>query len=672
VVKVSIEDRISGSESNALKAMSLMPYDLKFSIIVGLSTLSLVGAIMSHKGTAVSTTNYIFCGKQIVNKKNREIKTFCDKWKKPYVFNAELTSAKLPKGAKIIEDTPATSPLQGWITLGSGLMFAGVAVLSNSIAEDRRITDPHRRIGEMRDYELSRGVAAIQVKEKSQALTQGVFTGSANSQNVLPPVSEQVNLSSEEVIRRLFSLFSNRKLDAQYYGSIDAPSFNRIKIGIGNGTKYSVLDKLSKDIKIACALRIDPLISAQAGYVAIDIAKSLADRRIIHYEDYSLKMDRERLTFAIGVDIECKLVEVDMSSPDSVCPSFLIGGTPRCGKSQLVMSFVISVMDRFTPEQVQFIIIDPKQVDFRIFENLAWVKEYKCFAEDAIEVLNDLLEESQDRYSKFAKVGARNLAEYQDMGYKMPRLVVIYDEYADHVGDKENKATLEKVLPRIAAIASAAGIHLVFSTQRPDKDVVTPLIRSNLPGRIALRTKTAADGAIIMGRECAANYLLGRGDLIYDSPEDGYVRLQSLFVGDINKVKEIVAGLSEKYPNKNIFSRTKIAEKIDREKVYNSNDIIARTKAAMTNKSRIGEGLLTVTQAQTEEEVLVVIRLALLEEQNHVLLVIKLWGNLSDYPPGNAKCLMEKYSNLLKDCIVEIEKQGFSKSNNWGFSVENI
>jgi DNA segregation ATPase FtsK/SpoIIIE-like protein len=201
---------------------------------------------------------------------------------------------------------------------------------------------------------------------------------------------------------------------------------------------------------------------------------------------------------------------------------------------------------------------------------------------------------------------------------------------------------------------------------------VTPLIRSNLPGRIALRTKTAADGAIIMGRECAANYLLGRGDLIYDSPEDGYVRLQSLFVGDINKVKEIVAGLSEKYPNKNIFSRTKIAEKIDREKVYNSNDIIARTKAAMTNKSRIGEGLLTVTQAQTEEEVLVVIRLALLEEQNHVLLVIKLWGNLSDYPPGNAKCLMEKYSNLLKDCIVEIEKQGFSKSNNWGFSVENI
>lgn len=663
--KISVEDRLYSSESNTLKKVSLMPYDLKFGIIVGLSALSIVGAVMSHKGTLFSTTEYIFCGKPLIKKayKNR---SFCDKWKKPYVFNRELTAASIPKDAKILFDSPATFPLQGWVTLGSGVLFGCAAVLSNNIAEDRRITDPHRRIGEMLDYELSRVGAAIQVAEKSKALNP---QQAINSQNMLPPVSEQQNLSSEEVIRRLFSLFANRKIEAQYYGTTDAPSFHRVKVGIGNATKYSLLDKLSKDIKIACALRIDPLISAQAGYVAIDIAKSSKDRRIIHYKDYSLKMNRERLTFPAGVNIDSELVEVDMSSADSVCPHFLVGGTTRCGKSQLVTAFMISVMERFTPEQVQFIIVDPKQVDFRIFENLAWVKEYECFVEDAMEILDDVLEEAQDRYSKFARVGARNLIEYQDMGYKMPRLIVIYDEYADHVGDKENKVRLEQTLPRIAAIAAAAGIHLIFSTQRPDKDVVTPLIRSNLPGRIALRTKTAADGAIIMGRECAANYLLGRGDLIYDSPEDGYVRLQSLFVGNVADVKEIVARLSEKYPTKKSANKKAVTE--TKTTARSSENIVDRTKKAMADKSRIGEGLFNITKASTTEELLTVVRLALTEEENTVLLIIKLWGNLNDDPPGNAKLLMENYSAHLAEWIVEIEKQGYSKSNNWGFITEN-
>lgn len=669
MVKISVEDRLYSSESNTLKKVSLMPYDLKFGIILGLSALSIVGAVMSHKGTLFSTTEYIFCGKPLISKKAYKDISFCDKWKKPYVFSHELTAAKLPQGAKIIFDSPATFSLQGWVTLGSGLVFGCAAMLSNSIAEDRRITDPHRRVGEMLDYELSRVGAAIQVAEKSKAFypQQAMFDGSAaNSQNMLPPVLEQQNLSNEEVIRRLFSLFTNRKIEAQYYGTTDAPSFHRVKVGIGNATKYSLLDKLSKDIKIACALRIDPLISAQAGYVAIDIAKSSTDRRIVHYKDYSLRMDRERLTFPAGVNINSELVEVDMSSADSVCPHFLVGGTTRCGKSQLITAFLISVMERFNPEQVQFIIIDPKQVDFRIFENLAWVKEYKCFVEDAMEILDDVLEEAQDRYSKFAKVGARNLVEYQDMGYKMPRLIVIYDEYADHVGDKDNKVRLEQTLPRIAAIAAAAGIHLVFSTQRPDKDVVTPLIRSNLPGRIALRTKTAADGAIIMGRECAANYLLGRGDLIYDSPEDGYIRLQSLFVGNVDEIKDIVVRLFEKHPTK----KTAVAEKIETPD-RSIDNIVDRTKKAMADKSRIGEGLFNITKASTTEELLTVVRMALTEEQNNVLLIIKLWGNLNDDPPGNAKLLMENYSTHLAEWIFEIEKQGYSISNNWGFFVEN-
>jgi hypothetical protein len=175
-----------------------------------------------------------------------------------------------------------------------------------------------------------------------------------------------------------------------------------------------------------------------------------------------------------------------------------------------------------------------------------------------------------------------------------------------------------------------------------------------------------------MGRECAANYLLGRGDLIYDSPEDGYVRLQSLFVGNVSDVKETVAKLSEKYPIKKSVGRTAVAEKIEIKTPARSGDIVSRTKKAMADKSRMGEGLFSLAKASTEEEFLTVVRMALTEEENDVLLVIKLWGNLNDNPPGNAQMLMKNYSTHLKDWIAVIEKQGYSKLNNWGFSVENI
>jgi DNA segregation ATPase FtsK/SpoIIIE, S-DNA-T family len=144
-----------------------------------------------------------------------------------------------------------------------------------------------------------------------------------------------------------------------------------------------------------------------------------------------------------------------------------------------------------------------------------------------------LVIEMDDRYRRFEKSRCSDLSTYnQKSAAPLPRILCIFDEYADFMADKDSAKALEQSIQRLGAMARAAGIHLVIATQRPEAKVVTPLIRSNLPGRIALRTASDADSAIILGgKEGAAANLLGKGDLFYSSGGT-LQRLQSLFASD--------------------------------------------------------------------------------------------------------------------------------------------
>ncbi len=224
---------------------------------------------------------------------------------------------------------------------------------------------------------------------------------------------------------------------------------------------------------------------------------------------------------AIGVNLDGKLVEADLSDPNTC--HFLVGGTTGSGKSEFLRSLLLSLLVRHSPDfsgtvHLKIALVDPKRVTFPEFEQMPWL--YSPVVKDpdrAIELMAELVAEMESRYQLFESASCADINAYNLKSVKqLPRIVCIFDEYADFMAEKESRTELEQSIKRLGAMARAAGIHLIVATQRPEAKVVTPIVRSNLPGRVALRTASEADSVIILGgKQTAAAYLLGKGDLLY-------------------------------------------------------------------------------------------------------------------------------------------------------------
>jgi DNA segregation ATPase FtsK/SpoIIIE, S-DNA-T family len=309
-----------------------------------------------------------------------------------------------------------------------------------------------------------------------------------------------------------------------------APSFIRVKLKPHLGVKVNTLLKLSADLQVQLGLVNPPMIAPQAGYVSVDLPRS--DRQIAKFEDYlksQILPANSPVKIALGVNLEGKLIEADLSDPNTC--HFLVGGTTGSGKSEFLRSLLLSLLVRHSPQHLQIALVDPKRVTFPEFERMKWL--YSPIVKDgdsAIALMESLVTEMENRYQKFEKAGCNDLGSYNQSSQTiLPRIVCIFDEYADFMGEKELRKDLELSIKRLGAKARAAGIHLIIATQRPEATVVTPLIRSNLPGRVALKTASEADSTIILGgKQTAAAYLLGKGDLLYQMSTNIH-RLQSLF-----------------------------------------------------------------------------------------------------------------------------------------------
>jgi S-DNA-T family DNA segregation ATPase FtsK/SpoIIIE len=209
-----------------------------------------------------------------------------------------------------------------------------------------------------------------------------------------------------------------------------------------------------------------------------------------------------------------------------------VGGTTGSGKSEFLRSLLLSLLKRHSPEHLQIALVDPKRVTFPEFEEIPWLREpIVKDTEGAITLMDSLMDEMDQRYRRFEQSRCGDLSRYNQKAGDppLPRIVCIFDEYADFMAEKESRFAIEQSIKRLGAMARAAGIHLIIATQRPDAQVVTPLIRSNLPGRVALKTASEADSAIILGgKQGEAVNLLGKGDLLYLKGAQ-LLRLQSLF-----------------------------------------------------------------------------------------------------------------------------------------------
>jgi DNA segregation ATPase FtsK/SpoIIIE, S-DNA-T family len=343
------------------------------------------------------------------------------------------------------------------------------------------------------------------------------------------------SINADAIGEELISTLQSFGISVDYHGAAVGPAFIRVKLKPHLGVKINALLKLSADLQVQMGLANPPLIAPQAGYVSVDLPRP--DRQIASFEDYirpQFLPPTVPIKIAIGVSIEGELVEADLSDPNTC--HFLVGGTTGSGKSEFLRSLLLSLLNRHSPQHLKIALVDPKRVTFPEFEKMPWL--YAPVVKDsdrAIELMEQLVAEMESRYHQFEKAGCADLSGYnQRSTVILPRIVCIFDEYADFMAEKEIRTSLEQSIKRLGAMARAAGIHLIIATQRPEAKVVTPIIRSNLPGRVALRTASEADSAIVLGgKQTAAAYLLGKGDLLYQISAQMH-RLQSLFVKNIH------------------------------------------------------------------------------------------------------------------------------------------
>lgn len=342
------------------------------------------------------------------------------------------------------------------------------------------------------------------------------------------------SIKAEELGKQLEKILQAYGVGVDYQGAIVGASFIRLKLKPHLGIKVASILNRATDIQVQMGLANLPLISPQAGYISVDLPRE--NRQALPFKDY-IQRDNNgfEIKIAIGVDLEGKLIEADLSDANTC--HFLVGGGTGSGKSEFLKSLVLSLMERHTPEQVKIALVDPKRVTFPDFENSDWLMSPIIKERDrAIEFMEELVTKMDERYQLLEQAKCSDLKSYnqqlsQQGKSTVPHLVCVFDEYADFMADKEIAKQLESSIKRLGGMARAAGIHLIISTQRPEAKIVTPIIRSNLPGRVALKTNSEGDSKIILGgNQTQATYLLGKGDLLYLG-SGNQLRLQSLLAG---------------------------------------------------------------------------------------------------------------------------------------------
>lgn len=373
-----------------------------------------------------------------------------------------------------------------------------------------------------------------------QEPSEGTKQSTAPTQKTNPtnqPLASTNTPSSEvqSIANHLVRTLESFGVGVDLQGIALAPAFLRVKLKPQLGVKVNSILRLTDDLRVQLGLMAPPMIAPQAGYVSVDLPRP--DRQSALFDQYiqhQTLLPTDPVKIAIGVNLEGDLIEADLSDPNTC--HFLVGGTTGSGKSEFLRSLLLSLLKRHAPKHLQIALVDPKRVTFPEFEDIPWLLQpIVKDTEGAIALMNCLMDEMDQRYRRFEKTRCADLTRYNHQANcPLPRIVCIFDEYADFMAEKESRSAIEQSIKRLGAMARAAGIHIIIATQRPDAQVVTPLIRSNLPGRVALKTASEADSSIILGgKQGEAVNLLGKGDLLYLGGGQ-LLRLQSLFAPEIN------------------------------------------------------------------------------------------------------------------------------------------
>ncbi len=333
------------------------------------------------------------------------------------------------------------------------------------------------------------------------------------------------------------------------------PSVTRYELHPEQGVKVSKIVGLADDIKLSLAAEDIRIEAPIPGKSAVGIEVPNKENNTVYLRDLleadNFKSHPSRLAFAVGKDIGGQVVVTDIAK----MPHLLIAGATGSGKSVCINTLIMSIIYKSSPDDVKLIMVDPKVVELSVYNGIPHLLiPVVTDPKKASGALNWAVAEMTDRYKKFAEYNVRDLKGYnakienikdiedENKPKKMPQIVIIVDELADLMMVAPGE--VEDAICRLAQLARAAGIHLVIATQRPSVNVITGLIKANVPSRIAFSVSSGVDSRTIIDMN-GAEKLLGKGDMLfypagYPKPQ----RVQGAFVSD-QEVQKVVDFLTE-------------------------------------------------------------------------------------------------------------------------------
>lgn len=326
------------------------------------------------------------------------------------------------------------------------------------------------------------------------------------------------------------------------------PAVTQYALEIALGTKLSKITSLANDLALALAaptgqIRIEAPIPGRS-LVGIEIPNRSLEfvtlKQMLQAD--VLRGAKSKLTVALGLDVSGNPLVVNIAR----MPHILIAGTTGSGKSVLINAWICSLLYRATPDEVRLILVDPKRVELVGYNGIPHLLTPVIVDTDKIlSALKWAMQEMDRRYKQFSEVGVRNIDSFNELsGFQaLPYIVILVDELADLMAYAP--VEVEDAIARLAQMARATGIHLVIATQRPSVDVITGLIKANIPCRIAFNVSSMIDSRVIIDMP-GAEKLLGRGDMLYIPPEQAKPsRIQGTFVSEV-EVQKLVAFFKSK------------------------------------------------------------------------------------------------------------------------------